>query len=452
MIIAIQVLSKIIETKDFSMIENNDIDRSYFTGYESEFDFIDEHYKQYHNVPDTETFLSKFPNFDLIGVAETDDYLLSKLREQHLYEQFATVLNQGAEILQTDSFKAYDFILDALKNDLMPTHTLNDVGIVANVKDRIENYEYVNQNQTASFIPTGFKEIDADIIGFQRGEELVVFFARTNQGKSWVLEAMCVHAVEQGYKIGYFSPEMSATDIGYRFDTLHNNISNTAMKFGLKTDDFDADIYRKYGEELQQLTGELYVTQPKDFARKLTISKLRNWAITRKLDMIAIDGITYLTDERYKKGDSKTTTLTNISEDLMDLSSELKIPILVVVQANRGGVIDKSSLDTPELENIRDSDGIAMNASKVYSVRQVKDKSGIINLLIDNKKMRAGKMGQSYSYVWDIDLGLFESISKDSIDVGQDDEEDERPRRRKSDAPEPTASTRRHRKVEEDEY
>ena len=54
-----------------------------------------------------------------------------------------------------------------------------------------------------------------------------------------------------------------------------------------------------------------------------------------KLDILGIDGITYLTDERYKKGDNRTTMLTNISEDLISLSIELKIPIIVVVQSNR---------------------------------------------------------------------------------------------------------------------
>ena len=61
--------------------------------------------------------------------------------------------------------------------------------------------------------------------------------------------------------------------------------------------------------------------------------------------------------KRYKKGDNKTISLINISEDLMALSIELGIPILVVVQSTRGGVKNADSEGTPELENIRDSDG-----------------------------------------------------------------------------------------------
>ena len=124
------------------------------------------------------------------------------------------------------------------------------------------------------------------------------------------------------------------------------------------------------------------------------------------LDAIAIDGITYMTDERYKKGDNKTTPLTNISEDLMSLSIELKIPILVVVQANRSGVVDAEKGGTPVLESIRDSDGISHNASKVLSIRQ--DKDGMLEIGI--KKQRFGPVGGKLKYSWNIDKGIFDFV------------------------------------------
>lgn len=418
-----QIISKILNTKDYSMVLNNDLDDTYFIEFKAEFEFIDGFYKEYQTVPDIETFLMYCPNFEIIeNVSDPDSSLLRRLKEQHLYNNLAPIRAKFSEMLQHDSFEARDYLLESLNGDVLQTYALEDVDIIEDVDNRVEGYKYTKQNQASRFIPTGFEAIDKDITGLQRGDELVVLFARTNQGKSWILEAIATNFAEQGYRIGYFSPEMSPEDIGYRFDTLHGHFSNTAMKYGQETDNFNSEIYKSYAEKLKQLGGRFKVSRPKDFARRVTVSKLRNWVNSRKLDALFIDGITYLTDERYKKGDSKTTSLTNISEDLMDLSTELGIPITVVVQANRGGVVDKNSLDTPELENIRDSDGIAQNASKVYSIRQITDKSGIINLLIDNKKMRAGKVGQSYSYVWDIDIGEFSYIEKSSIDVDKEEE------------------------------
>lgn len=122
-----------------------------------------------------------------------------------------------------------------------------------------------------------------------------------------------------------------------------------------------------------------------------------------KIDILGIDGITYLTDERYNKGDTRTTMLTNISEDLMSLSIELKIPILVVVQSNRQGV-NKDSEETPDLENIKDSDGIAANATKVLAIKQ-KVNDNILQLSV--RKHRDGRTGQTLLYQFDFDTGNF---------------------------------------------
>ena len=223
---------------------------------------------------------------------------------------------------------------------------------------------------------------------------------------------MCTSVWAQGYNVGYISPEMSAESVGYRFDTLYRNYSNSVLSRGQKM--VNDQEYQNYLEKLTANKNKLIVSTPLDFNKKITISKLRNWIKQNKFDLIAIDGITYLTDERYRKGDSKTTYLTNISEDLMSLSVELKIPILAVVQANRGGVAEEDS-GTPELESIRDSDGISFNASKVISIRQ---KFGVLELGI--KKNRNGRVGDTLKYIWDIDTGEFTYVPGENDNISKE--------------------------------
>ena len=232
-----------------------------------------------------------------------------------------------------------------------------------------------------------------------------VIVARTNQGKSWVLEKMATHVWQLGFNIGYISPEMGAVSIGYRFDTLHKNFSNRSLMWGKS--DIDESEYKDYIDDLKDKKNKFIVATPNDFDRKITVTKLKNWIQQYQLNLIAIDGITYLTDERFNRGDSKTTTLTNISEDLMSLSMEMKVPVLVVVQANRGAV---ENVGSPELENIRDSDGIAMNASKVLSIKQTDD--GVLKIEI--KKQRFGIVGGKLNYNWNIDKGDFQWIPSDN--------------------------------------
>ena len=401
--VSLQIISKILATKDSSILEDNLLTRDYFVGYENEYDFIIQHEKDYGDVPDKATFLSKFPDVELVEVTESDRYLVDTIREEYLYYKSVPVVQKIAELLKTDSNAAAEYMIHAVK-ELQPTYRLGGTDIISQAEERYKQFIDRKENQDEWFFTTGFEELDDLIHGIQREEELFVIFARTNQGKSWVLEKICTHIWEIGFNVGYISPEMGANSVGYRFDTLHQNFSNRGLMWG--KDDIDEEEYLKYINTLKTTKNQFVVATPVDFDRKITITKLRNWVKEHKLDILAIDGIKYLSDERYKRGDNLTTSLTNISEDLMALSIELHVPVLVVVQSNRSGVVAEDEDETPDLESIRDSDGISHNASKVLSLRQTKD--GVLKMGI--KKSRFGSVGGKLNYHWDIDVGEFEFI------------------------------------------
>ena len=393
--VSLQILNRVISTKDISIITDNNLTIDYFLEYEDEYSFIKEHFDNYKNVPDTETFINKFPDFELLEVNESDRYLVDAIREEYLYSKSVPVIKKAAELLKSDSNEASRYLQSELVN-LTPNYTTPYVDIIHS-NSRVEMFEDKSNNKDRWFIPTGFEELDDIIYGWQCGEEFVVIFARTGIGKSWVLVKTVQHAWEIGKNVGYVSPEMSADKIGYRFDTLNNHFSNMALVRGDKSK-VSIDEYKQYNEKLAEHNNSILVSTPMDFNKQVTVGKLRTFVQANNLDMLAIDGITYMTDERYKRGDNKTTSLTNISEDLMALSCELKIPILVVVQSNRGG----TEKDTPDLEDIRDSDGIAHNATKVISLNQKEEA-----LVMKIKKNRDGKVGDKLTYLWDIDLGEF---------------------------------------------
>lgn len=390
-----------LQTSDDSIIQENMLTVDHFAGYEEEFKFIEEHKETYGNIPDKETFLAKFPEFEILQVNEPDKYLVATIQEEFLYAQSAIVVRKYAELLKTDSNDANEYLLSQLPK-LQPNYSIGGTDIVAGAGDRYEEYLSRKDKQKDWYFESGFPELDDIMHGIQRGEELFVIVARTNQGKSWVLAKMCAHVWQTGFNVGYLSPEMSASTIGFRFDTLIKKFSNKGLMCGAEEQD-----YQEYINDLKTRKNKFIVATPADFDRRITVSKLRNWVKQYKLDMIAVDGITYISDERGSRGDNKTTSLTNISEDLMSLSLELKIPILVVVQANRTGVGDANDDGTPELESIRDSDGIAHNASKVISLMQKTD--GVLEIGI--KKQRFGAVGGRLRYTWDIDTGDFTFLS-----------------------------------------
>ena len=74
--VELQVLSKVLNDKSVSILELNSITPDYFITYPDEYQFIMEHYQRYGNVPDKETFIHKFPDFSIVSVSETDEYLI----------------------------------------------------------------------------------------------------------------------------------------------------------------------------------------------------------------------------------------------------------------------------------------------------------------------------------------------------------------------------------------
>ena len=425
--VQLQLISKILTSKDISIITENNLTVDYFPEYAEEFDFILDHYNTYKTIPDVQTFLAKFSDVELVDVKEPDRYLINTIREEFLYSRTVPVIKKAAELLKGDANEASRYLQSELVN-LTPNYTTPYVDIIHN-RERIDVFKDKSLNKDKWFIPSGFEALDDIICGWQCGEEYVVIFARTGNGKSWVLVKSMEHAFKMGKNVGYISPEMSADKIGYRFDTLHNNFSNTALTRGDQSN-VSVDEYETYYEELSSHEGQFLVSTPMDFNNRITVSKLRTFVTSNKLDVLAIDGITYMSDERYKRGDNKTTTLTNISEDLFKLSCELKIPVLIVVQSNRGGIKDNDN-DTPDIEDIRDSDGISHNSTKVISLKQKGD-----GLIMEIKKNRDGRIGDKICYLWDIDRGEFEYVKSldengDNPPIEHETETDEKPKKKK---------------------
>lgn len=401
--VELQILSKILRDKDTSILTLNNITDDYFVTYSQEYEFIRSHKEQYGNVPDKETFLAKFPDFTLVDVTEPDKYLVDTFHEEYLYAQTVPVVSKIAELMQTDTNAAIEYLTAQLPNLSVKSAVLG-VDIVSQARQRYDEYEEMRLNPEHFQIPTGFDALDSIVGGWRRGEELVVIFARTGMGKSWVLIKSLQHAWQRGYRVGLIEPEMSASKTGYRFDTLNAHLSNRALVQGK-----DAPEYSQYIDTLQTNETPFFVASPKEFGRKITVSRLRSFIQTNHIDILGIDGISYLTDERMKRGDNRTTQLTNISEDLMDLSIELNVPIVVVAQSNREGA---NAEDAPGLENIRDSDGIAYNCSIALSVRQ---KDNRMELHV--RKNRNGVTGDKISYLWDIDTGNFVYVDNDESPV-----------------------------------
>ena len=114
--VELQVLSRILKEGNMSLLTMNGITDDYFITYPDEYKFIKQHYEKYGNVPDKETFLAKFPNFTIVDVTESDRYLVETFNEEYLYTLTVPVINKVAELMQTDSRAAVEYLQVQLPN------------------------------------------------------------------------------------------------------------------------------------------------------------------------------------------------------------------------------------------------------------------------------------------------------------------------------------------------
>ena len=262
------------------------------------------------------------------------------------------------------------------------------------------------EKKIMSIIPDGEEECQCIMVNDPTHTYITDNYIVTHN--TWIMLKTLVTACKTGNRVGFISPEMSAIKIGYRFDSLNKGFSNRALNnTKISENPEEVERYKKYLKELSESEDKFIVASLMDFNKRVTVSKLRTFCKNNKLDILGIDGISYLRDERSRRGDNRSTMLMNISEDLMSLSNELQIPIVIAVQSNRGGVKAADEEGTPDIDNIRDSDGISFNATKILSIRQVEDR-----IDIGIKKYRDGKNNNEViSYYWDPDKGVFDFYS-----------------------------------------
>lgn len=165
--VVLQTLNKIIKTSNYDLVLNNNLSKEMFLQYEEEFEYIDNFYKQYGKVPDKETFLNQFPDFNLIEVTESDKYLIDKINEEYLYYKTVPVVQNVAEKLKSNSDEAVEYLLQEIPK-LTSLQKTEGIDIIQNADKRYIEYQKKLNGKDEQYITTGFEELDTIFKGFSR--------------------------------------------------------------------------------------------------------------------------------------------------------------------------------------------------------------------------------------------------------------------------------------------
>ena len=411
------LICKVLNAPDLEILHSNGVIAEMFLTSRDEVEFIINHYNTYKQMPDKVTFLGRFKEFQMLEVTESTDYLVYKLKEAYTYTKLAPIIQSTADLVREDSIKAIQYIkeqIEALQKEVPVSRNKDGYDIVANAKDRLAEYKKRCEVKGLIGIPTGIDKLDELTNGWMWGEELVVVTGRTNVGKTWIGEYFAVVAWKLGYKILFYSGEMSKEMVGFRFDTLNKHFSNMGLlngahTLGAKRDTeggkFLQEDYENYINQLSQKSGFIVVT-PDDFeGRKPNADEIKSLAIKHGADMIVVDQLSLMSDKR--RADTPRIAYNNISEDLFLVSKELKKPILLMAQANREAVKNRKKGESPELHDLAESDGVGQNATRVLSLSVI---DGTLKISI--KKNRYGMNNKEVLMIWDINTGYLDPLVK----------------------------------------
>lgn len=409
------LICKLLEAQDLEILHTNGITAEMFLTCKDEVLFIINHYGRYKQIPDKMTFLSNFKDFQILSVDESVDYLVYKLREAYVYTKIVPIIQTASDKVRNDSIEAIEYIKAELEslNKAVPTGVNKDgYDIISNARDRLTEYKKRCETKGMIGIPTGIPQLDEITNGWLWGEELVVITGRTNVGKSWIGEYFPTIAWNIGYKILFYSGEMSREMVGFRFDTLNKHFSNMGLLNGAGTlgnkPDTDGGTYvgadyENYISQLSQKSGFIVVT-PDDFGgRKPNSDDLKALAVKHNADMIVVDQLSLMSDKR--KADTPRIAYTNITEDLFLMSKEIKKPIILLAQANREAVKNKKKGESPELHDLAESDGVGQNATRVLALSVI---DGTLKISI--KKNRYGINNKEVLMIWDINTGYLKPL------------------------------------------
>lgn len=402
--IEVQVINKMLQNDNLDVFTQNGVNASYFYTYKEEFNFIADHYKKYNKVPDRMTFIREFPEFKIFDVLEPDKFLIEEIKEEWLYNKGVKLFQESAELLEENSFEGMQHIMTKAEK-LLEASVFREGTDISKMKEtKLNDIEEKKSKKGGLLgIPSGLPELDEILGGWLNGEELVTIVGRVNQGKSWLLLKFLAEAQKQNKKVLLYSGEMSALQVAYRVDTMKENFSNRGFMRGTINDE-ELSRYKDYLEENQ---APFIVITPTDLGgRRLTISMLRGLIKKYKPDVIGIDQISLMEDER-GKGEQRRVQFTHLAEDLFNLSEEFKVPVLADAQANRNTATKKDeNPENPGLDDVGESDGIGQNSSRLISL--VQTPAGLSLFIAKN---RYGENNKKLLYVWDIDRGTFRYTS-----------------------------------------
>jgi len=259
--------------------------------------------------------------------------------------------------------------------------------------DRIQELYNRGGSNDITGVATGFKDLDRDTSGLQKGD-LVIVAGRPSMGKtSFAMNIAEYVAIKQGLPVLIFSMEMSASQLAARMLGSVGLINQGRLRTGKLNDEEWPRVTQAIGEltkapMLIDETGSLNSLELRARARRMA----RKYG---SVGLIVIDYLQLMSGKSNGASENRATEISEISRSLKSLAKEMQCPVIALSQLNRG--LENRENKRPMMADLRESGAIEQDADVILFIYRDEvyhpetDAKGIAEVIIG--KQRNGPIG-----------------------------------------------------------
>jgi replicative DNA helicase len=206
-------------------------------------------------------------------------------------------------------------------------------------------------------ILTGIPKVDS-ILGSLHPSDMCVVGARPGVGKTALGVTVMLNAAFSGKRVGFISTEMSVDQIAFRVSAQVAKID--AKKY--RTAGFDDQEWTRVSASTARLA-QLNIRVCDKPVMKVSdvMLQCRAWEMDGGLDLVVVDYLTRLKPD--SPTGSQNVDVGEIATQMKNLARDLKIPVIVLAQLNRGST--NRGDQTPRMSDLRDSGIIEQEADSI---------------------------------------------------------------------------------------
>lgn len=357
------------------------------------------------------SYLTELTNFvpTAAHVEQYADIVAQKAMRRRLISASQAIVSLGfdeskqlRELIEEAEVKLFEVSQQHIKQDVISLEA-----ILAESFDRLDDLH--KDKQKIRGVPTGFKDLDNILAGFQRSD-LVILAARPSMGKT-ALALNFAHnvAVQANQPVLMFSLEMSKEQLVDRLLSMESGVDAWALRTGNLT---DAD-FEKIGHAMGTLSeAPIFIDDTPGITVSDLRTKARREAHQRPLGLIVVDYLQLMSGGSRFGGDSnRVQEISEISRGLKGIARELNVPVLALSQLSRS--VENRSPQIPQLADLRESGSIEQDADVVAFIYREEyynpetDRKKLTDIFI--KKHRNGPTGGAELY-FDNEKQRFRSV------------------------------------------